>query len=118
MSTTKRSDREEPLPRWGRPKATIKSSGIQLETQTNGFFVEDLTYRHKRRRTAIHWRTTQDTPDSDERPENPSLNGIGNNTTDIIYHDLAELDANVQYDPGYTSHERERKVGLECIIKR
>lgn len=112
MSTAKRSEQEESVPLWGRPKTTVKSSGVQLDTQTNGFFVEDLTYRHKKRRTAVHWRPTQGVPDGDECPENPSLDCSGHclNSTDTVYHDLADLDVNIQYDPGYTSHERERKV--------
>ena len=114
MSTTKRPDREESGPLWGRPRAAVKSTGVQLETQANGYFVEDLTYRHKKRRTTVHWRPTQDVSEGDECLENPSSDCIGD-TASTVYHDLADLDVNMQYDPGYTSLERERKVVPQLI---
>ena len=37
-----------------------------------------------------------------------------NNDPPVIYHDIAAgiIEGNVQYDQGYTQHERERKVSM------
>ena len=75
----------------------------------DGFFVEDLTYRPKRRRTTIRWQSMKEVV-RDSTKDGPS-DHTSDEIPEPVHQDLAmDLDAEVQYDMGYTHHERDRKV--------
>lgn len=118
MSRAKRQADSEPLPQWGRPKTSITASGTLLTPTEHGdgFYTEDTTYRPKRKRTVIRWqRIEEDNYGSDQAQrmeDNTQEPTSGEIDPPPVYHDVGSemIEASVRYDPGYTQHERERKV--------
>ena len=111
MPSSKRVGQAEALPQWGRSRTSLNSGGVQLATDMDGFFVEDLAYRPKRRRTTVRWQSMEEAA-RDVAKDGPSdPDHASDQIPEPVYQDLAtNLDAEVQYDMGYTQHERERKV--------
>ena len=110
MSGAKRPSRqsEDTFPQWGRPRSSVISGGVQLNKSTDGFFTEDQTYRRKKRKGAVKWQSIPTTEfNGDVELENPLGGTFVPNRWDSS---LGELDADIHYDPGYTEHERGRKV--------
>ena len=116
MSATKRPAGSDTVPQWGRARTSITSGGTRLPTKlkSTGFFVEDTTYRPKKKRTTVRW---QSRAIADEAGNGATDTGstihdlVGDNGAPPTFHDIeSELNANIEYDPGYTPQERERKV--------
>ena len=110
MSGAKHPSRqsEDTFPQWGRPRSSVISGGVQLNKSTDGFFTEDQTYRRKKRKGAVKWQSIPTTEfNGDVELENPLGGTFVPNRWDSS---LGELDEDIRYDPGYTEHERERKV--------
>ena len=109
MSSTKHPSRQsDTLPQWGRPRSSVISGGVQLNEFVDGFFTEDQTYRRKKQKGAVKWQSISTTEfDGDVEPENPPGGTFVPSRWDSS---LGELDEDIRYDPGYTEHERGRKV--------
>lgn len=116
MPSSKRSDRgEEPIPHWGRPKVSLTSGRVNLQTHTDGHFLTDPSYRPKKRRNVVHGKPSEG-PAETHGPDRP-LGQTGGDTTDTIYESLlGHLDTQISYDPGYTQTERERKVRSQLVL--
>lgn len=117
MPATKRPGGSETVPQWGRARTSIASGGARLTTnlKSSGFFVEDTTYRPKKKRTTVRWqsRATADNPiDGVTDAANTIHNLVGDDSAPpTFHHDIdIDLNANIEYDLGYTPQERERKV--------
>ena len=118
MSRTKRQADLEPLPRWGRPKTSITSSGTLLTPREHGdgFYTEDTRYRPKRKRAIVRWQPIDEEHHGSDQAQRIDTDAqeptLEERDPPPIYHDIGSemIDGNVHYDRGYTQHERERKV--------
>ena len=106
MADAKRRQ-SDTLPRWGRPRTSVNSGGIQLNDSTDGFFTEDQTYRRKKQKGAVKWQIIPAETEFDGDVEDPSDGTFVPGQWDF---GLGELYEEIHYDPGYTQQDRERKV--------
>ena len=116
---SKRSADSGVLPHWGRSRTSLTSGGTRLavnpHASASGFFVEDITYRPKKKRRIVRWqpRETEDNPPVDACDSENLTHQSACAEPPVFYHDLdSELNASIQYDMGYTPQDRERKVLL------
>ena len=116
MSATKRPAGSDTVPQWGRARTSITSGGTQLPTTSKsaGFFIEDTTYRPKKKRTTVRWQSraiADDAVNGSTDTGNIIHDPAGDDNAPPMFHDIeSELNTNIEYDPGYTLQERERKV--------